>query len=273
MFRSTLCKLACLSFLAGALPAATGCASAAPEASRHAGHHAIVVVGVGKVHAKPDIARIQIGIESRSATVEDANKQNTEQMSRLLAALKGAQIAESDLRTSNYSIHFERHDPGQGPMPMSAPAAAPPGGKKAAAPSAAATSAPAAAAPAGVYRVSNNVQVTVRDLARVGSVLDTAVATGANNVWGVSFELDNDASVNQKMREKAVADATQRATSLAKLGGVELGEIVSISEVVGGGRNGPMPMASFAKSGGTPIESGDLTFEGQIEVTYALKHR
>lgn len=113
-------------------------------------------------------------------------------------------------------------------------------------------------------------QATVRDLKQVGAVLDTAVATGANNVWGVTFELENDTAVAQQMREKAVADAAERAASLAKLGRLELGDIVSISEVVGGGRGIQMPMASFAK-GGTPVESGDLTFEGQIEVVYAIK--
>lgn len=271
MSRFTFSSIALSALLASSTVATTGCSSGTPEAHASARDHAIVVVGIGKVHAKPDVARIQIGVESRAATVEEANRQNTEQMNRLLAALKGAKIAENDLRTSNYSINFERSEqqgPMPVPMPMSATPAAAPGGKKAVA-----VSAPAAAppAPAGYYRVSNNVQVTVRDLARVGAVLDTAVGTGANNVWGVSFELENDSAVGQQMREKAVADAAERAASLAKLGRVELGEILSISEVVGGGRGIAMPMASFAKDR-TPIESGDLTFEGQIEVVYALKH-
>ena len=196
MSRFTFSSIALSALLASSTVATTGCSSGTPEAHASARDHAIVVVGIGKVHAKPDVARIQIGVESRAATVEEANRQNTEQMSRLLAALKGAKIAENDLRTSNYSINFERSEP-QSPMPLPMPmpmsvTAPAPGGKKAAA-----TSAPAAAppAPAGYYRVSNNVQVTVRELARVGAVLDTAVGTGANNVWGVSFELENDSAV------------------------------------------------------------------------------
>lgn len=263
MARFSFCKVAVFAALAFSTSLVTGCASRASEPRAGAREHAIVVVGIGKVHAKPDVARIQIGVESRAATVEDANRQNTEQMNRLLGALKGAQIADKDLRTSNYSINFERSEP---PTPVAMPMPAPrPGGAKGAAPSVAPP--PAAA---GYYRVSNNVQATVRDLTRVGTVLDAAVAVGANNVWGVSFELEDDAAVAQQMREKAIADATQRATALATLGRVKLGEVISISEVVGGGR-GPVPqMASFAK-GGTPVESGELSFEGQIEVVYALE--
>ncbi len=269
MPRFTLSSIALFSIVTGSPALTTGCASGAPEAHAGSREHAIVVVGVGKVHAKPDVARIQIGVETRAATVEAANRQNTEQMTRLLGALKGAKIAENDLRTSNYSIDFERNDPGPMAVPTPAPSAtAAPGGKKAAA-----VSAPAAvaAAPAGNYRVSNSVQATVRDLSRVGAVLDTAVATGANTVWGVTFELENDSAVGQQMRERAVADAAERAASLAKLGHVELGEILSISEVVGGGRGIVTQMATFDKRG-TPVESGALTFEGQIEIVYALKH-
>lgn len=267
MPRFTFCKVAALAALVGTNSFLTGCASRASEPHAGARDHAIVVVGIGKVHAKPDVARIQIGVESRAATVEEANRQNTEQMTRLLGALRGAQIAEKDLRTSNYSINFERNEPPvPAAMPMPAPTSAPrPGGAKAG-------GVPSGAAPqpaAGHYRVSNNVQVSVRDLARVGAVLDAAVAVGANNVWGVSFELEDHSAVAQQMREKAIADATERAASLAKLGRVKLGEVISISEIVGGGRGIAPQMASFAKDG-TPVESGELTLEGQIEVVYAL---
>lgn len=245
----------------------------------------IVVVGVGKMSAKPDIAHINLGIESRAASVAEASQQNAEQMSRLIAALKGAQIAEKDIRTSNFSIYFERREDVPMPVPvlaapvtMSAPAAhksaAESSGatKKGAAPTAAPAAPPPPPAPQGWYRVSNSVQIVVRDLSKVGQVLDTAVATGANNVHGVSFELEDDKAVQDKLRERAVADAADRAKALAKLGQLELGEVRSISEIIGnrGGVMAPMAAMEYAK-GGAPIEAGELTFEGRIEIVYAIK--
>lgn len=240
----------------------------------------IVVVGVGKMSAKPDIAHINLGIESRAASVAEASQQNAEQMSRLIAALKGAQIAEKDIRTSNFSIYFERREDVPMPIPvvaapvtMSAPSANKAAVDGATKKGAAATATPAPPAPQGWYRVSNSVQIVVRDLSKVGQVLDTAVATGANNVHGVSFELEDDKAVQDKLRERAVADAAERAKALAKLGQLELGEVRSISEVIGnrgGGVMAPMAAMEFAK-GGAPIEAGELTFEGRIEIVYAIK--
>lgn len=275
-------------------PATVGCSSrhCHPAAAAHRLGESIVVVGVGKAQAKPDIARINLGIEARALTVAEASKDNAEQMNRLIAALKGAGIAEKDIQTSNYSVNFERnHDGGPVPFgvpvaPTEAPAPAPSGKRPAttAAPAAATASAPAAAparpaVPAGFYRVSNTVTIVVRDLTKVGSTLDAAVATGANNVWGVNFELESLDAVESQLRTKAVADAKARATELASLNHVELGEIIQVSEVVG--RQGVVPQGALAKAGGygyamdsaSPIESGELSFQAQVEVTYAIKKR
>lgn len=244
----------------------------------------IVVVGVGKVSGKPDVARIHIGVESRSTVVADASQQNADQMTRLIAALKGAGVADKDIRTSNYSIYYERFSEGAPPMPVSMPveapaaAAAPAANKKGAAKTATAAPAsapqPPRAAPAGAYRVSNTVQITVRDLSKVGQILDTAVSTGANNVQGIGFELENDKAMEGKLREGAIADARERAAAIAKLSQIELGEVISVSEVIGsGGRGGPMPMAAgmdYAKNA-SPVESGEIQFEGRIEVVYSIK--
>lgn len=253
----------------------TGCGMAQPAASV-ASTERVVVVGVGKLTAKPDIARINLGVETRAAVVADATKQNADQMTRLIDALKAAGVAAKDIRTSNYSIGYERNandGPPVAPLPLEPLAA---NRKPLKGSASAATSAPVIAppAPAGVYRVGNSVQITVRDLARVGAILDTAVSTGANDVHGIGFELEGEQLVEQKLREGAVADAKRRAEALAKLGGVELGEILSISESIGGGGGGPRPMASMAYAkGATPVESGELSFEDRIEVVYAIRHR
>jgi hypothetical protein len=119
------------------------------------------------------------------------------------------------------------------------------------------------------------IQVTIRDLDTVGDVLDAAVEAGANNVWGVSFGLDNTDALEEQAREKAVADARARAESLAKLNGVTAGDVIAISEVIG---SGPSPMYAEAAAyrglgggGGAPVEPGELTFSTQVQVIYGIR--
>jgi uncharacterized protein len=292
-------RLIVIPFLLAAAPALGGCSAQGglAKGASSADLHTVTVVGHGEVHAKPDVARANLGVEVTAPTVEEATKLSSARMTSLLDALKRAGVAEKDIRTSNFSINFERYDSG-GPMPLPeigtppaptptlapAPPVAPPkpvGGPKHAPASASASapaSAPVALAPpprarTGFYRVTNTVDVTIHDMSKIGPVLDTAVAAGANNVWGINFALDNTDALGAQAREKAVADARSRAEALAKLQGLMLGPVVSVSEVVGE-RSGPVrPMMmtfSAAASDGVPVSSGELSYSSQIEVVYSL---
>jgi uncharacterized protein len=240
----------------------TGCApralaAPAPAAEDTTPLRTITVVGHGEVKAKPDIATLNLGVEVTAPTVSEAMAEANARMKTILAAMKALGIADKDVQTSNFSINFERREP-TAPAPSEATPAKP-GSPQ---------------APAGVYRVNNMVQVTVRDLNKVGDVLDSAVEAGANNVWGISFGLDNTDALEAQAREKAVADARARAESLAKLNNVAVGDVIAISELIGGG---PSPIYADAASfkgmggGGTPVESGELTFSTQIQTVYGIR--
>jgi uncharacterized protein len=290
----TVAKAGLLAFV---LSCAAGCSpSAAPAASPTP--PSILVVGHGEAHAKPDVATINLGVEERSPTMAEAMQRNAAQMAQLIAALKGAGVAEKDIQTSNINVHFERDVPPypypppppygavSEPAPAPAVAPAPAGGSKTMkppqppkAPAVVVSPAPAPApraAPAGRFVVSNNVKICVRDIARVGAVIDAAAGAGSNNMWGVSFELEKKEGVEAELRQKSVADAKSRAEALARLSGVELGPVISVSEVVSGqGVMPPMPMpiSYAAEKGGssTPVEAGQMTFNGQVQVVYAIK--
>jgi uncharacterized protein YggE len=282
-------RLLVIPFLLAAAPALGGCSAQGglAKGASSADLHTVTVVGHGQVHAKPDVARANLGVEVTAPTVEEATKLSSARMTSLLDALKRAGVAEKDIRTSNFSINFERYDSG-GPIPMpemaqpaaTASPAAPPrpvGGPKSA-PASSSASAPVAPPPpprarAGFYRVTNTVDVTIHDMSKIGPVLDTAVAAGANNVWGINFALDNTDALGVQAREKAVADARSRAQSLAKLQGLSLGPVVSVSEVVGerSGPVRPMMMTFNASMGdGVPVASGELSYSSEIEVVYSL---
>lgn len=269
----------------------------------------LVVIGQGEVSAKPDIARVNLGIEINAPTVGEASRQANERMAAILAALKRAGIEDKDVRTSHLSVSFERHMPEPMPYPMpygygapppmpggeplmgapapSAPVAPPPAAGKGsrsapvpgptAAPPSMAMPMPAPppmAVPAGFYRVSNTVEVAVRALDRVGPVIDAAMAAGANNVWGVAFGIEETEAIAAKAREEAMADARRRAAALAGLGGVELGQVISIREDFSGGMPPPMPMMAMGmmkEAAPTPIAPGEVAFSTQIRVVYAIK--
>lgn len=205
----------------------------------------LTVVGVGKISLKPDVAELNLGIEVLGSTVSEAKAEVDRQIASILAALKGAGVEDKDIQTSSYNIYYD-----QGAVPRSAEGAEP--------------------ASQGGYRVSNILNVTLRNVEQVGSVLDAAVAAGVNQVYGVQFTVADNRQWESQARQKAMADAKSRAEELAGLSGVQLGQVVSVSEVIGS-----VPFAAMAErgygGGGGGIVPGELEFTMQVQVTYAIQ--
>lgn len=205
----------------------------------------ITVVGEGSVRMRPDIARANIGVEVLRQSVEEATAENRANVENVLAALKELGVAENDIQTSGFSVYAERFGP-EGPL----------------------------AEDDVRYRVSNNVSVTMRDLDNVGALLDAAISAGANNIYGVDFDIDDPSSVESEARAKAVADAQAKAQDLAELTGVTMGNVVSVSEVIGSGyfasNFSEQGMRGLGGGGGAPIEPGELTLVMQLQVQYAI---
>ncbi|MFT3925425.1 MAG: SIMPL domain-containing protein [Myxococcales bacterium] len=237
------------------------------------GMSGISVVGVGEVKTAPNIARTNVGVEARAAQADQATAEANQRMAAVISALKAAGIAESDLRTHSLSVSFEREyqPPPAPPAPVEAAPAKAGAGKVA--PTAVVAPAPAAV-PEGFYRVSNMVEVTIRDLNRASQVLSAATNAGANQLWGISFEVEDTKPLVADARAKAVAHAKQVAEQLQQLTGVKLGPIVAITD--GAAAAGPMPMfaaarADMAAGGGSmPVERGELTVTHQVTVLYSL---
>jgi uncharacterized protein YggE len=250
--------------------------SAAPSAN--APVRGITVSGVGKANGKPNIARSTVGVEARAATAEEAIGEVNARMGRVIAALKQAGVAEGDIRTSTLSLNFERHYEQPRPVEMApavaptmAPAVAtPPGKGKPLVAKAEPPAAPLAKLPQGFYNATNNVEVTIRNLEGTGKVLSAATAAGADQLFGIRFEIEDPSTLQGEARQKAVADARTRAERLAQLAGVKLGPAVSITELEGGGGGPIMPMASMARMSAVPVESGELTVTSTVQIVYAL---
>ncbi len=232
--------------LALAMALVTGCTVASQAAETTAPTRTITVVGQGKAYGTPDVAYITVGIATLNESLQVAAEENRVKMAALLEAIKELGIADKDIRTSNYSVYTERTSMVE-----------PRDGTK-------------GEAGTLLYHVNNQVTVTVRDLTKLSDALDTAVAAGANNIYGVNFTVDDATELEDAARADAVANAKARAESLARLAGVSVGDVMSISEVAGGS----VPVYDSFKgmgSSGTPIEAGQLEVQTSVQVTYAIR--
>ena len=128
--------------------------------------------------------------------------------------------------------------------------------------------------------MSNSVFATLRDLDSVGATLDAAIEAGANNIYGVTFSLDDPKSIESDARAKAVENAKAKAEELAGLTDATVGAVVSISEVIGqgGGYFGGNFAANQMQYGGgggagagTSVSPGELSLSMQLQITYELK--
>ena len=247
----------------------------------HKGHHAehggalrgdgLTVVGTGEAKGSPDIARTSVGIEVRADTSERAIAQANERMAAILAALRATGIADADLRTHDFSVSFER-DYTPEPAPVVSAPAPQKGAAKSAAP--APTVAPRPSEPRGSYRVSNMVEVTVRDVSKVSAVLTAATSAGANNVYGIDFNVANPDPLHEKAREQAIARAKHSAQELAKLTGVKLLRIVTVEDQADVGLGQPRmykaAMGASADANSVPVQGGELTISHQVRLVYEL---
>jgi uncharacterized protein YggE len=208
--------------------------------------HTITVVGEGTVKIKPDIAQSNIGVEVMKPTVREASSGARDVMKAVLKALKEQGVDEKDIQTSGFSVWVERPYTQEGQ----------PGEP--------------------IYHVSNQVAVTIRDLETVETVLGATIEAGANSIYGVTFSLANPGRVESEARKKAVDDARAKAQELAALNGVKLGDVVSVSEVIGG-RGGyyaggfrEAAVSAGMGGGGGPIAPGELELALQLEIVYAI---
>jgi uncharacterized protein YggE len=270
-----LVALASASFSAGCTPRTIVNTPSATAPAR-----GISVSGVGKANGKPNVARSSIGVEARAGTADAAIGEVNARMAQVIAAVKQAGVADADIRTATLSLNFERNYE-QPPQPMQlAPAAAPamapatspapPATKPKAAPASPEVAAPPVKLPQGFYTATNNVEVTIRNLDLAGKVLSAATSAGANQLYGLRFEIEDPSPLQVKARKEAVADARQRAERLAQLSGVKLGPAQSITEVDGGG-SGPVPMYAAARmDSAAPVERGEITITSTVQIVYSL---
>lgn len=215
-------------------------ALALPLAAPALAEATITVTGEASIAATPDMATVSLGVTTEGATAAEAMAANSKALAAVIDRLQGAGIAETDLQTANLSLNpnWTGYDSGAAPQIAN-------------------------------YMAMNMLNVRVRDLANLGSVLDASIADGANTLNGITFELAAPRPVQDEARRAAMGDATAKATLYAEAAGVTLGKIASIAEVQNYG--GPMPVFMEAKAASpVPVAAGQIALQAQVTVTYEI---
>lgn len=231
------------------LAAATGSAAAQQPPAAQAREQSIRVTGVGEARARPDQAMADFAVETQAATAQAAAAENAQRMERVIAALVRAGVPRDRIETRDYNV-FPDYDPQPRPD----------------------TTEPRIRG----YRVMNTVAVTLNEIDRVGTVIDAALAAGANRVNGVRFGLRDP----QAFRQRAIDDAVRRARSdgeaLAAALGVQLGMVrEAYTADVGAVQPVMMERMQMADASGasTPINPGETTVRATVVVVYAIGAR
>lgn len=205
----------------------------------------IVVSGTGRVAVEPDIADLRLGVAVSRPTVDAARSEAARLMDAILGAVHLAGVARKDVRTALLSVQ-PRYDYRESRAP----------------------------ALTG-YELANVVEVTVRDLTKLGDVVDGTLAAGATSMDGLSFRVAEPAPAEAEARRRAMAEAGARADVLADAAGLTIEGVVDIVE--GSPARPPIPypkaerMALAAADASTPVEGGSLEVAVTVTVTYRAR--
>ena len=205
----------------------------------------VVVVGEGSVNVTPDHAQIDSGVSTRAKTVKEATEANAKLMTVITSTLLESGVAQRDIQTSRFSI-----------QPVYAPQE------------------PRSEPKLSGYAVSNHVRVTIRQIDKIGEILDRLVSAGATDVGGVAFLVTDPSKALDEARKAAVADARRKALVYAQASDLKLGPVLWITEDAG--LAPPIMLraqaAPVARMSSVPIEAGEDTFRARVTVGFDIAH-
>jgi uncharacterized protein len=201
----------------------------------------ITVTGTGTTYGEPDMAIVDLGVDTVDADITVASTKTDEVVTALMAAFEKLGIDRKDVRTTYFNIYRETPYSSDG-TPTDP-----------------------------VYHVQNLISITVRDINQVGQLVTNSIAAGANVVNSVQYTLSNPNGLAKEARELAMKDALAKSQELATLSRVELGDIVMITD---SSYAIPTPMPAYdARVSATPIAAGQLAVNVTLSVRFEITQR
>ena len=201
----------------------------------------ITVTGTGLVTLTPDIAYINIGVHSQDASASVALTDNSTKAQAVMDVIKAAGVADKDIQTTNFSVYPQQQYDKDGLMTGI------------------------------IYMVENTVYVTVRDLTKLGSLLDATVHAGANTINSISFDVADKTGALSQARLAAVTDARKQADELTGATGVTIGDVLTISYY---DISAPVTAQGLRAMGGgdsVPVQAGSMQITTTVTIVYEIK--
>jgi uncharacterized protein len=206
----------------------------------------VSVTGEGEVKARPDIANVTLGVEARRPTLAEARTQVTAAVDRLLALTRELRIDPKQVDASQLHVQPEyRWNEKDSERVLLG------------------------------YVVSRQVEVELRDLERLGALLERAVSAGANQVQGVRLDSSRRKELEREALAVAVRDARLDAEALASAAGAKLGAVHSLDAAAA-----PPVQPKYmerAVMAAAPMDSaeqtyatGDMRFTATVHARYEL---
>lgn len=232
-----------LAVAAAALAAAvSGCdatSGPAPVGEPNAAARQVTVIGSGEVQGTPDTLTVSAAMEAVAPDVSGALNQTSQRQQAVLDALTAAGIEERDISTTRVSLQPQYNSDGTA---------------------------------IDFYRAGNGIDVTIRDADRASDILSLIVDTGgdATRINSVSYSIADDSQLVRDARARAFSDAKDRAEQYAELSGLNLGDVVSISEADGTSPPPPVPMPRGVMAEAVPLAPGEQTVGFTVTAVWEL---
>ncbi|MBD8554936.1 SIMPL domain-containing protein [Rhizobium sp. CFBP 8762] len=210
----------------------------------------ISVTGEGRAEMAPDMALVTLSVVRNAATAREAMDGTSKAVGDILTALKADGIQERDLQTSDFAINPQYQYPDNNNGQNEAPKLI-------------------------GYSVSNTLNVRVRDVTKLGELLDKSVTLGVNQGGSIQFTNDNPEKALSDARKEAVEDAISKAKELTEAAGIKLGPVLTISE--NSFRSPPIPVAFSARAqmadakAPAPIAAGENAYDVSVSMTFKLE--
>ncbi|MEM8979601.1 MAG: SIMPL domain-containing protein [Pseudomonadota bacterium] len=202
----------------------------------------LTVSGQGEALASPDMAVVSLGVIAQARSAKAAMDQVSEQLGTILARLERTGIAARDLQTSDLRLspQYARNTGNLEPRRIVS------------------------------YEAANTLSVRIRDLDQLGGVLDQALTDGANQLYGLRFEVAEPAPLIEEARASAVKDAVSKAKLYARAAGVELGRLLSLSEAGSVSPRATPMMEMRMAADAVSVAAGEVGLSARVTLVYEI---
>jgi len=217
--------------------------AAFPSSARnHEQQRTISVNGTGSISVTPDMATIRVGVSFRDVSPAKALKENTARVTKLFATLDRFGLKKRDIQTSSFNVnpvYTRRPPPGQPPK-------------------------------IEAYNVTNMVTARLRDLEKLGGLLEALVGDGANRLNGISFGVSDISDKTNEARKLAIKDAKRRAELYADEADVDVGKVLSISESGVRMPRPPIFKAARMAAEAVPVAAGEQQISASVSIVFEI---